>query len=106
MKRVLDASTAFEPNLPHVVGYPSRMGKALYIGRGAFGITCMESPFCSSAYVLVLAYRAFWEKFFQSTDVFLLPSTLTAAFAHDPTPIGTRTTVPNRRRSCPSCTIG
>ena len=37
-----------------------------------------------------LAYRAFWQKFFQSTDVFLLPSTFTAAFAHDPTPIETR----------------
>jgi len=52
VKRVLDASTAFEPNLPHVVGYPSQMGPALYIRRSAFGITCMKSPFCSSPYVL------------------------------------------------------
>jgi amidase len=33
-----------------------------------------------------LAYRALWEKFFESVDVFLLPTTFTAAFAHDRTP--------------------
>jgi amidase len=37
-----------------------------------------------------LAYRALWEKFFESTDVFLLPSTFTAAFPHDATPVETR----------------
>src|SRR5262249_1501961 len=31
-----------------------------------------------------LAYRARWERFFKSTDVFLLPTTLTAAFVHAP----------------------
>jgi len=30
-----------------------------------------------------LAYRAAWERFFQSVDVFLLPTTFTAAFPHD-----------------------
>jgi amidase len=30
-----------------------------------------------------LAYRAMWERFFQSVDVFLLPTTFTAAFPHD-----------------------
>jgi amidase len=31
-----------------------------------------------------LAYRAVWEQFFQSVDVFLLPTTFTTAFPHDP----------------------
>ena len=30
-----------------------------------------------------LAYRAAWERYFQSVDVFLLPTTFTAAFPHD-----------------------
>jgi amidase len=38
-----------------------------------------------------LAYRALWERFFQTTDVFLLPTAFTAAFPHDPTPTDTRT---------------
>ena len=33
-----------------------------------------------------LAYRAMWETFFESVDVFLLPTTFTAAFPHDKTP--------------------
>ena len=33
-----------------------------------------------------LAYRARWEKFFESVDVFLLPTACTTAFPHDPTP--------------------
>ncbi len=33
-----------------------------------------------------LAYRAQWERYFQEVDVFLLPTTFTAAFPHDPTP--------------------
>jgi amidase len=33
-----------------------------------------------------LAYRAIWEKFFESVDVFLLPTAFTTAFQHDPTP--------------------
>jgi amidase len=32
-----------------------------------------------------LAYRAMWEKFFESVDVFLLPTTFTVAFPHDQT---------------------
>ena len=32
-----------------------------------------------------LAYREMWEQFFQSIDVFLLPTTFTAAFPHDHT---------------------
>ena len=32
-----------------------------------------------------LAYRAMWERFFESVDVFLLPTTFTAAFPHDQT---------------------
>jgi amidase len=32
-----------------------------------------------------LAYRAMWETFFDSIDVFLLPTTFTAAFPHDRT---------------------
>jgi len=32
-----------------------------------------------------LAYRAMWERFFESIDVFLLPTTFTAAFRHDQT---------------------
>jgi amidase len=32
-----------------------------------------------------LGYRAAWEKFFASTDVFLLPTMFTAAFPHDRT---------------------
>jgi amidase len=32
-----------------------------------------------------LAYRAMWETFFDSIDVFLLPTTFTAAFPHDQT---------------------
>jgi amidase len=38
-----------------------------------------------------LACRAAWERFFQSVDVFLLPTNFTAAFRHDPSPIATRT---------------
>jgi amidase len=37
-----------------------------------------------------LAYRALWEKFFESIDVFLLPTAFTAAFPHDHTPADTR----------------
>lgn len=37
-----------------------------------------------------LAYRAMWEEFFESVDVFVLPTTFTAAFTHD-------TTHPDRR---------
>jgi amidase len=37
-----------------------------------------------------LAYRAMWEKYFESIDVFLLPTAFTTAFPHDRTPIGTR----------------
>jgi amidase len=33
-----------------------------------------------------LAYRAMWEKYFESVDVFLLPTAFTTAFPHDPTP--------------------
>jgi amidase len=32
-----------------------------------------------------LVYRAMWERFFESVDVFLLPTTFTAAFPHDET---------------------
>ena len=38
-----------------------------------------------------LAYRALWEKFFESVDVFLLPTNFTAAFRHDTSSIVTRT---------------
>jgi amidase len=37
-----------------------------------------------------LSYRALWEKYFESTDVFLLPTTFTAAFRHDHTPADER----------------
>lgn len=37
-----------------------------------------------------LAYRAMWEKFFESIDVFLMPTAFTTAFPHDHTPIDTR----------------
>ena len=38
-----------------------------------------------------LAFRATWQKYFESHDVFLLPSSFTAAFAHDHSePIGER----------------
>jgi amidase len=33
-----------------------------------------------------LTYRAMWERFFRSVDVFLLPTTFTVAFPHDRTP--------------------
>ena len=33
-----------------------------------------------------LAYRAMWEKFFESVDVFLMPTAFTTAFPHDTTP--------------------
>lgn len=32
-----------------------------------------------------LAYRAMWDRYFESVDVFLLPTTFTTAFAHDHT---------------------
>ena len=39
-----------------------------------------------------LAVRALWQTFFESHDVFLLPTTITAAFPHDRSePIGKRT---------------
>jgi amidase len=39
-----------------------------------------------------LALRALWQKYFESHDVFLLPTTVTAAFPHDHSePIGNRT---------------
>lgn len=38
-----------------------------------------------------LGYRAFWERYFQSVDVFLLPTAFTTAFVHDHTPTDTRT---------------
>jgi amidase len=37
-----------------------------------------------------LAYRAMWERVFQSIDVFLLPAMFTAAFPHDSTPTDRR----------------
>ena len=37
-----------------------------------------------------LAYRAQWEKFFESADVFLLPTFFTTAFPHDHTPADSR----------------
>jgi amidase len=37
-----------------------------------------------------LAYRAMWAKYFESTDVFLMPTMFTAAFEHDHTPVATR----------------
>ena len=38
-----------------------------------------------------LAFRATWQKYFESHDVFLLPSSFTAAFAHDHSePMGKR----------------
>jgi amidase len=37
-----------------------------------------------------LAYRALWERFFESVDVFLLPTAFTTAFPHDPTPTDQR----------------
>lgn len=37
-----------------------------------------------------LAYRAIWEKYFESIDVFLLPSAFTAAFPHDHGPFDAR----------------
>ena len=33
-----------------------------------------------------LAFRALWERYFESVDVFLLPTTFTTAFPHDTTP--------------------
>jgi len=38
-----------------------------------------------------LGYRARWEKFFESVDVFLLPTTFTTAFPHDRRPTEVRT---------------
>jgi amidase len=38
-----------------------------------------------------LAYRALWQKYFDSVDVFLLPTAMTAAFPHDHSPRSTRT---------------
>ncbi len=38
-----------------------------------------------------VSYRAHWEKFFESVDVFLLPTTFTAAFPHDRRPTEVRT---------------
>jgi amidase len=37
-----------------------------------------------------LAYRAAWERYFESTDVFLMPTGFVPAFPHDPTPLDTR----------------
>ena len=37
-----------------------------------------------------LGYRARWEKFFESVDVFLLPTAIVTAFPHDRTPTGAR----------------
>ena len=37
-----------------------------------------------------VAYRAMWERYFADVDVFLLPTTFTAAFAHDHSPTDTR----------------
>jgi amidase len=37
-----------------------------------------------------LAYRARWEKYFESVDVFLSPTTFTTAFPHDRTPVDKR----------------
>jgi amidase len=37
-----------------------------------------------------LFYRAMWEKFFESVDVFLMPTAFTTAFPHDPTPVDQR----------------
>jgi amidase len=37
-----------------------------------------------------LGYRAFWERYFQSVDVFLSPTVMTTAFPHDHGPIGDR----------------
>jgi amidase len=38
-----------------------------------------------------LAYRALWEKYFESADVFLLPTAMTTAYPHDHGPRDTRT---------------
>ncbi len=46
-----------------------------------------------------LAYRAQWEQYFESVDVFLLPTTFTAAFPHDRTPPDKRViTTPEGRK--------
>jgi len=37
-----------------------------------------------------LAYRAIWERYFSDVDVFLMPTTFTAAFQHDHGPTDTR----------------
>ena len=37
-----------------------------------------------------LAYRAIWERYFADVDVFLMPTTFTAAFAHDHSPTDVR----------------
>jgi amidase len=37
-----------------------------------------------------IAYRAMWERYFADVDVFLLPTTFTAAFPHDHTPVDGR----------------
>jgi len=37
-----------------------------------------------------LAIRAVWQKYFESHDVFLMPTTVTAAFPHDHSPMGKR----------------
>jgi amidase len=45
-----------------------------------------------------LGYRAQWERLFESIDVFLMPTTFTAAFPHDRTPPDVRTvTTPEGR---------
>jgi amidase len=38
-----------------------------------------------------LAYRALWQEYFESVDVFLLPTAMTTAFPHDHSPRATRT---------------
>ena len=48
-----------------------------------------------------LAYRYRWERFFESVDVFLMPTVFTAAFAHDPTPPDTRTVTTPEGRTHP-----
>ncbi|HEY6307196.1 MAG TPA: amidase family protein [Candidatus Angelobacter sp.] len=37
-----------------------------------------------------LVYRALWQKFFETADVFLLPTAFTTAFPHSTEPVGTR----------------
>lgn len=113
--RAIEKSGAkIEPGWPANFRFPELLETYLFL-LGAFdfsttppaaqqqrraGLAARSDPFAKGALCTFaewqqrnfkrLAYRALWERLFETTDVFLSPTVFTAAFPHDPTPVDVR----------------